>query len=94
MESILRRRRSPKNRGWSTRGKSLRKRKRKWKRRIVDKVSPLKFSEISTKKAEYEGKVIPKTPETKAQIKKLIEKSILFQSLNKEDIGIVIDAME
>mgnify|MGYP000016392909 CR=1 FL=1 len=45
-------------------------------------------------KAEYVPKVIPKTTPTKEEIKRLIEKSILFQSLNKEDIGIVIDAME
>jgi CRP-like cAMP-binding protein len=32
--------------------------------------------------------------ETKEQIKKLIEKSILFCRLNKEDLNIVIDAME
>jgi hypothetical protein len=37
--------------------------------------------------------VIAKSPETKEQIRKLIEKSILFQSLNKEDLNIVIDAM-
>lgn len=45
-------------------------------------------------KAEYVPKVIPKSTPTKEEIKRLIEKSILFQSLNKEDIGIVIDAME
>lgn len=46
------------------------------------------------KKADYVPKVIPKDTATKDEIKRLIEKSILFQSLNKEDIGIVIDAME
>jgi cAMP-dependent protein kinase regulator len=38
--------------------------------------------------------VIPKDAETKKEIKQLIEKSILFQSLNKDDLSIVIDAME
>ncbi len=51
------------------------------------------FGEFN-KKAEYEAKVIPKSAETKQKIKQLIEKSIIFQSLNKEDLGIVIDAME
>lgn len=37
---------------------------------------------------------MPKSPETKKHIQTLIEKSILFSSLNKDDIGIVIDAME
>jgi len=46
------------------------------------------------KKADYVPKIIPKDTATKDEIKRLIEKSILFQSLNKEDIGIVIDAME
>jgi cAMP-dependent protein kinase regulator len=46
------------------------------------------------KKGEYQPKVIPKDASTKEQIKSLIEKSILFRSMNKEDIGIVIDAME
>jgi cAMP-dependent protein kinase regulator len=46
------------------------------------------------KKAEFVQKVIPKDTATKEEIKRLIEKSILFQSLNKEDLGIVIDAME
>jgi len=46
------------------------------------------------KKTDYEPKVIPKSTAIKEEIKRLIEKSILFQSLNKEDIGIVIDAME
>ena len=46
------------------------------------------------KKAEWVPKVIAKDASAKEEIKKLIEKSILFQSLNKEDIGIVIDAME
>lgn len=46
------------------------------------------------KKADYTAKVIPKDPAVKDEIKRLIEKSILFQSLNREDIGIVIDAME
>ena len=49
---------------------------------------------LFNKKAEYVQKVIPKDAATKEEIKKLIEKSILFQSLNKEDLGIVIDAME
>ena len=40
------------------------------------------------------AKVIPKDAATKQAIKSLIEKSILFSSLNREDIGIVIDAME
>ena len=39
-------------------------------------------------------KVIPKESATKEIVKKLIEKSILFNSLNKDDINIVIDAME
>jgi cAMP-dependent protein kinase regulator len=38
--------------------------------------------------------VIPKDATTKQEIKALIEKSILFSNLNKEDFGIVIDAME
>jgi len=38
--------------------------------------------------------VIEKDAATIEAIKKLIEKSILFQSLNKEDINIVINAME
>ncbi len=46
------------------------------------------------KKEEFKAKVIPKSPEVKTQIKNLIEGIILFQSLNKDDINIVIDAME
>jgi len=38
--------------------------------------------------------VIPKDAETKDSIKRLIEKSILFSNLNRDDINIVIDAME
>lgn len=46
------------------------------------------------KKADYVAKVIPKDPTIKEEIQRLIEKSILFQSLNRDDISIVIDAME
>lgn len=46
------------------------------------------------KKTEFVPKVIPKDSDSKEEIKKLIEKSILFKSLNNEDINIVIDAME
>ena len=46
------------------------------------------------KKADFVAKVIPKDSESKEHIHKLIEKSILFNSLNKDDIAIVIDAME
>lgn len=45
-------------------------------------------------KVEFQPKVIPKAAETKDSIKRLIEKSILFSNLNKDDISIVIDAME
>ena len=45
-------------------------------------------------KADYIPKVIAKSAVVKEEIKRLIEKSILFQSLNKEDLNIVIDAME
>jgi hypothetical protein len=38
--------------------------------------------------------VIAKDAATKQEIQQLIEKSILFSALNKEDLGIVIDAME
>jgi len=38
--------------------------------------------------------VISKSAAAKEEIRRLIEKSILFQSLNKEDLNIVIDAME
>ena len=40
------------------------------------------------------AKVIAKSTAVKEEIKTLIEKSILFKSLNKEDLNIVIDAME
>jgi len=46
------------------------------------------------KKASFVAKVIEKDPATRETINKLIEKSILFQSLNKEDNNIVINAME
>lgn len=46
------------------------------------------------KKADFNPKIIPKSSEVKQEIKSLIEKSILFSSLNKDDISIVIDAME
>ena len=46
------------------------------------------------KKEEFKPKVVAKSPETKQQIRSLVEKIILFQCLNKEDISIVIDAME
>jgi cAMP-dependent protein kinase regulator len=36
------------------------------------------------KKAEYVAKVIHKDPKIKEQIQRLIEKSILFQSLNRD----------
>lgn len=49
---------------------------------------------VYNKKEEFKPKVVAKSPETKQQIKSLVEKIILFQSLNKEDINIVIDAME
>ncbi len=45
-------------------------------------------------KAEFCAKVIPKDATTRQEIKSLIEKSILFSNLNKEDFWIVIDAME
>lgn len=45
-------------------------------------------------KVEFQPKVIPKDSDTKEAIRKLIEKSILFSNLNKDDINIVIDAME
>lgn len=45
-------------------------------------------------KADYIAKVIAKSTAVKEEIKTLIEKSILFKSLNKEDLNIVIDAME
>lgn len=38
--------------------------------------------------------MIPKEPQTKEEVRKLIEKSILFNSLSRDDIDIVIDAME
>ena len=44
-------------------------------------------------KAEFVPSVIQKSAETKDQIKRLIEKSILFNNLNNDDINIVIDAM-
>lgn len=40
------------------------------------------------------AKVVEKEPAVCLKIKKLIEKSILFSSLNNEDLGIVIGAME
>jgi cAMP-dependent protein kinase regulator len=46
------------------------------------------------KRSDFTPKVIEKDAETYEKIKKLIEKSILFQSLNKEDITVVIRAME
>lgn len=46
------------------------------------------------KKADFVAKVIPKSAETKQEIKKLIQKSILFKNLNRDDLNIVIDAME
>lgn len=45
-------------------------------------------------KAEFVAKEIAKSPETKNTIRKLIEKSILFSNLNKDDLDIVIGAME
>ena len=44
-------------------------------------------------KAEFIPNVIPKSVETKDRIRSLIERSILFNNLNKDDINIVIDAM-
>lgn len=46
------------------------------------------------KKAEFTAKVVPKDEDVKKSIQKLIEKSILFQSLSKEEMNIVIGAME
>ena len=45
------------------------------------------------KKADFVPNVIAKSSETKDSIRSLIEKSILFSNLNKDDINIVIDAM-
>ena len=44
-------------------------------------------------KGAFQAKIIPKDASTKQEIKTLIEKSILFSNLNKEDLNIVIDAM-
>ncbi|CAM6002831.1 unnamed protein product [Sphagnum balticum] len=46
------------------------------------------------KKTDFAPKVIEKDEKTREIINKLIEKSILFQSLQKEDIAIVINAMQ
>jgi hypothetical protein len=46
------------------------------------------------KKAEFTAKVVPKDEDVKKSIQILIEKSILFQSLSKEEMNIVIGAME
>ena len=45
------------------------------------------------KKVDFVPNVIAKSSETKDSIRSLIEKSILFSNLNKDDINIVIDAM-
>ena len=45
-------------------------------------------------KAEFKPNVIAKSAETKEKITRLIEKSILFANLNREDLAIVVDAMK
>lgn len=49
---------------------------------------------LFNKKTEFVPKVIDKDPATYSEIVQLIEKSILFQSLNKDDMRIVVNAME
>ena len=46
------------------------------------------------KKSDFKGKVIPKTSVQEQRIKLKILQSFLFENLEKDDIKIVIDAME
>ena len=70
-----------------------RKKKKAEKKNSRQGISAEVFGQFNVK-AEFQAKVIHKDAETKDSIKKLIEKSILFSNLNKDDINIVIDAME
>jgi cAMP-dependent protein kinase regulator len=70
-----------------------RKKKKADKKNSRQGISAECFGQFNVK-VEFQPKVIPKAAETKDSIKKLIEKSILFSNLNKDDISIVIDAME
>ena len=70
-----------------------RKQKKAQKKNSRQGISAEVFGQFNVK-AEFQAKVIPKAAETKESIKRLIEKSILFSNLNKDDISIVIDAME
>lgn len=45
------------------------------------------------KKAEFKPKVIRKSEQSISYIKKLLLKSIMFQSLSEENLKIVVDAM-
>ena len=45
-------------------------------------------------KVEFKPSVIAKSTETKEKITHLIEKSILFANLNRDDLAIVVDAMK
>lgn len=69
------------------------KKKKQEKKQSRQGISAECFGQFN-KKADFVPKVIEKDAHTCEVIKKLIEKSILFQSLNKEDITIVINAME
>lgn len=70
-----------------------RKKKKAEKKHSRQGISAECFGQFNVK-VEFQPKVIPKAAETKEAIKKLIERSILFSNLNKDDIDIVIDAME
>ena len=70
-----------------------RKKKKADKKNSRQGISAEVFGQFNVK-VEFQPKVIPKDAETKDSIKRLIEKSILFSNLNRDDINIVIDAME
>lgn len=69
------------------------KKKKQEKKNSRQGISAEVFGQFN-KKTDFCPKIIEKDPSTTETIKKLIEKSILFQTLNKEDISIVIGAME
>lgn len=69
------------------------KKKKVGKKNSRQGISAEVFGEFN-KKEDFVAKIIPKAAEVEEAIRKLMEKSILFTCLNKEEINIVIQAME
>ncbi len=46
------------------------------------------------KKADFKPRVVPKSEDVKDKIRKRLQQSFLFNSLNEQDLNIVVDALD